>query len=878
MKSISAVFLAFSLSFSATFYVSPDGDDSNDGSEGSPFATFHAARDALRAAGGGGEAIVKGGNYFLTEPISLDERDNNTTWKGAGGEEAWIFGGQRITGWEPADGNIYRAKLELGPDISLDTMAWTLSENGKYSRHARFPDIHEGIRHGATMGTNATDRGVMDPLTYNPDDAPAGWQDDYHMRLTIGPNGWFSETWPVDNVDFAGHIIELDGRDWVRGSYSLTGSTDFIDLPGEWAIAEDGYLYYWPKHSPIQDQLIVVGTVLRIFDIKGSSETDLAENIVIEDLFLSTTDCTYRGISSKQSPDRLGDGSHYNCDHDYTRHGIVTLQNAINCTVRNCRMTNAGIMGVMIDKYAQDNTIESNWIEGINYHGVSLQGYCVHYGPWELINRGNIIQNNYIYRTSRLWSNGAGVYMHQSGENTIQHNEIREMVRYAITMKGGGPDVIGMSANACAKGEPDPDCVEKYVKTEGNEIKYNDISHVMHSSNDVGPIESWNCGINNAVFSNLLHDCYHITVDVRTWNRSGDPEVADISHSSGTSNRRVIYKDAGGGVEVRDNAGYNIIDVTQRSEAFALTRSALKRIVESKGWDWNQYGLRSTFKWYGTTPATASHQPDIQWYEEVVHDPEYIDEFIMNRYPGGTGLTGTYFSDGNFSNQNKVQVDSVVYFSWDASPAGSSQWSARWEGYVVPPASEKYRFFVISGSSMDPTLWIDGTQVLDPNTDKMDVNSVQGSSVRPSGILDLEANTYVPVKLELVAGSGSGFMGLQWWSQTEIPVGPVFEYHLFPSDHDVSRPPSAARNTPAGAVNSAAICALWSRGDISISVAHAPIESVKLMGLNGAVVARKRGGIGNSCTIDCRGYSSGMYFLQVKAGDKHLLKKIAVGR
>ncbi|MBD3322019.1 MAG: hypothetical protein GF350_13055, partial [Chitinivibrionales bacterium] len=464
--------LVFALSaWSAIYYVSPDGSDSNDGSEGNPFRTFHHARDALRGVSDGEKnVIVKGGDYFLDEPISLDERDNGTAWRGADGEEAWIFGGKKVTGWEAAGGNLYRTQLDLGADISLDTAVWSLSENGRHCRLAQHPNIFEGTMHGVIIGTNADDRNVMRPMTYDPDEVPSDWQDDYHMRSTVAANGWFSQTWPVDNVDFASHVIQLDGRDWSRGSYNLLGAREFIDLPGEWAVTEDGYLYYRPKHTPIENQTIVVGTILRIFEIRGSSPGSPAQNITIEGLNLSTTDCTYRGLSNKQTPTNLGDGNSANCDDDYTRHAIIVLENAEQVTVRHCRIMNAGIMGILLNYHAQNNLIEGNWIEGTNYHGICLQGYCVQTGPWEQINRDNTVRNNFIYRTARLWSNGAGVYLHQSGYNKIWNNEIREMARYALTQKGGYPSHLP----ACYK---DAACMDQYGRTEHNSVRYNDVSH-----------------------------------------------------------------------------------------------------------------------------------------------------------------------------------------------------------------------------------------------------------------------------------------------------------------------------------------------------------------------------------------------------------------
>src|SRR5690242_3359399 len=76
----------------ATFYVSPDGNDTwsgtvadaNAGRTDGPFATPARARDAVRAARRGGKAAggatvhLRGGTYALTEPLVLTPEDSGT--------------------------------------------------------------------------------------------------------------------------------------------------------------------------------------------------------------------------------------------------------------------------------------------------------------------------------------------------------------------------------------------------------------------------------------------------------------------------------------------------------------------------------------------------------------------------------------------------------------------------------------------------------------------------------------------------------------------------------------------------------------------------------------------------------------------------------
>src|SRR5436305_1961975 len=83
----------------ATLTVSPDG----------PISTLAAARDKLRELRRAGDrspmtVTVRGGTYFLDEPLVLTPEDSGVTYAAAPGERAVISGGRRITGWTKKSG------------------------------------------------------------------------------------------------------------------------------------------------------------------------------------------------------------------------------------------------------------------------------------------------------------------------------------------------------------------------------------------------------------------------------------------------------------------------------------------------------------------------------------------------------------------------------------------------------------------------------------------------------------------------------------------------------------------------------------------------------------------------------------------------------
>ena len=102
MRSMVVLIMILNVSLhAAEFYVSPDGNDANAGTQERPFQTVVRARDAMRRSRPTGDKaaviILRGGTYRLAKTFELDERDSHTMYRGATGEDVRI-GGNRIHG------------------------------------------------------------------------------------------------------------------------------------------------------------------------------------------------------------------------------------------------------------------------------------------------------------------------------------------------------------------------------------------------------------------------------------------------------------------------------------------------------------------------------------------------------------------------------------------------------------------------------------------------------------------------------------------------------------------------------------------------------------------------------------------------------------
>lgn len=342
----------------AVLYVSPGGSDRNPGTLEKPFATLEKARDAVRSMNRDmqGDIVVhiRGGRYYLKDSLLLDERDSgsngfNVWYKAYPGETPVLYGGRRITDWAPHSDTIYKTFLQPGESC------FNLLENGRRARVARFPKqgyLLAGDTVPEQSGTAFRAREGELP-GFEPAAAQAfTWPGDAHWN-------WMSCLTPIKGADFEQGIISLQdapadqegGRpDWAaadEGSrYFLQNALAFLSEPGEFFMdSERSTLYYKPVSMPVGEQEIILAALPQLIVIKGSSLSHLASHIRIEGLVLNLSD------SQRYIPLPYSNG--YWAEPEMNRKGMVYLENASHITIQGCKLMNAGLHGIVLNRYAQ---------------------------------------------------------------------------------------------------------------------------------------------------------------------------------------------------------------------------------------------------------------------------------------------------------------------------------------------------------------------------------------------------------------------------------------------------------------------------------------------------------------------------------------------
>ncbi|THF84163.1 right-handed parallel beta-helix repeat-containing protein [Cohnella fermenti] len=506
------------------YYVSLQGDESGDGSIGSPFPSLTAARNAVRAATASGMTedivvYVRGGDYYLPETLAFSEQDSGKdghtiTYRNYPGESPVLHGGQLLTGWQSVGDGLYRVDAQ---QLRFNT----LYENGERSIKARYPN-KGAVREGYLQIAEAAAAGDKNRFRFGSGDIPSiANLTDLEVYVWSGTGiSWDSDTLGVQSVDYSSRLVTLESSakyELGQGArYYVQGALELLDEPGEFYLDSTAdQLYYRPRSLPIGNQSIVAPTTDRLIQFKGSSQTTPVANIRLQGLTLADSDF-----------------------HADSPSGLVYLENAESIELADNEIRNSGSHAVYLFGWNQNHTLTGNSIHDIGYSGIQAQASSA-WASRYYINKSNIISDNHIFRVGQLVGHGSGIQLIGSGDNEITHNRIHDTPRYAISMKGLPPKqtlergtIEGKTVTAAN--------VKDFNHSRNNLIAYNDISEANQDSMDTGMIEAWGAGLGNIIRYNRLHDSgihfsfgFGIYLDDSTDDVTIDHNVIDHLQQSG---------------------------------------------------------------------------------------------------------------------------------------------------------------------------------------------------------------------------------------------------------------------------------------------------------------------------------------------------------
>ena len=128
----------------------------------------------------------------------------------------------------------------------------------------------------------------------------------------------------------------------------------------------------------------------------------------------------------------------------------------------------------------------------------------------------------------------------------------------------------------------------------------------------------------------------------------------------------------------------------------------------------------------------------------------------------GTGLTGKYYDNADFTSLVTTRVDTNINFNWGTSlPSGTAltnadTYSVAWIGQIDPEFSELYTFYVTADDTAK--LWVDDQMIVG--------RAFYGGELR--GQMRLKAGHRVNLRLEYTENIGNANVMLEWASSSRL--------------------------------------------------------------------------------------------------------------
>jgi glucan endo-1,3-alpha-glucosidase len=236
----------------------------------------------------------------------------------------------------------------------------------------------------------------------------------------------------------------------------------------------------------------------------------------------------------------------------------------------------------------------------------------------------------------------------------------------------------------------------------------------------------------------------------------------------------------------------------------------------------------------------------------------------------GTGLSGQYFDNKDFTNPKISRTDSIINFNWGSgspvSSMGPDLFSVRWTGQVQSKYSEIYTFYTNSDDGI--RLWVNGQQIINNWTDH--------GPTENKGTISLVAGKKYDIKLEFYENGGGAIASLSWSSASQgkqiIPKAQLYNNSGLARIAIMDEPET---------IEETAIYPNPSQGELNV-IYHSSLNTeinILINDINSVTRFSKTLPVKegeNHLVLDLRSLQPGMYFVSLISGDKKVTKKIIV--
>ncbi|WP_339704015.1 peptide-binding protein [Algoriphagus aquimarinus] len=475
------LFVAFqSLVFGQTeFFVSPNGNDRNNGDKESPFASIKHAKEVIKAykVEKPDEEVtlfLKGGIYYLNESLVFGSKESGSverpyTIRAAEGEKVILSGGMPLElKWKRFKGNLLVAKIPADVDFS------SLYINNEKQIRARYPNYQADVYPFNGFSEDAISKEKIASWK-NPE---GGYIHALHKGKWGGMHYLITGKIGSDSLTYEGGW-QNNRSSGLHPKYRFVENIfEELDSPNEWFLdTKKWLLYFYPEEGLVIEniQKVEVGMLENLIFFEGDKDYPV-HDIVLQNLIFQQSTPTFM-----KTEERL-----MRSDWTVYRSGAILLDGTENILIEDNVFQDLGGNAIFVSNYNRNTTIKGNLIEEIGGSAISFVGnpdavrspsFNYHEfvpeveidtipGPkTENYPANSLVVDNLIRNIGTIEKQVAGVQIEMAMDLHIVHNTIYNVPRAGINIGDG------------AWG--------------GHIIEYNDVFNTVMETGDHGAFNSW---------------------------------------------------------------------------------------------------------------------------------------------------------------------------------------------------------------------------------------------------------------------------------------------------------------------------------------------------------------------------------------------------
>ncbi|VGO18025.1 right-handed parallel beta-helix repeat-containing protein [Pontiella sulfatireligans] len=456
-----------SLAAQTEFYVSPAGNDANNGTLAQPFLSLEKVQETVRTltANMTGDLVVilRGGVYPLTKPLAFAPADSarnghRIIYKAYPDETPVISGGRKVTGWTQHAGSIYKAQLDY--DLKLRA----LYVNGIPASMARGVLVKGQGGWGEFVITG------KEPWAQTPGSQPMGikfkssefglYQNPEDIELVSQPSTWCRQRAAVKDIfqegDFTiAKMVQpgfalVQGQKWGRRTpshpWQAVNAFELLDEAGEFYFnKKTKTLYYYKRAEEDLATANVVAPILeKLITLTGTSTDERVSNISFSGIafkhnnFLlmergkkgcGTIQATAMTVKYRQ------DGNWHKSEYNMTRpmDAAIEVSSAEGINFTQCRFENLTGIGLSFLNDTVDCHVKENIFQYIEASALNL-GHPQHYkiGDGEIFGdgvegpcKGSVVRNNVLRHISYEHIQAPGIVAYFVADTDVSHNDLK---------------------------------------------------------------------------------------------------------------------------------------------------------------------------------------------------------------------------------------------------------------------------------------------------------------------------------------------------------------------------------------------------------------------------------------------------------------------